>query len=876
MNYIVIHLRCKSIYPMNKNILYFIFFISLLFCSACKKEKNVGQPMITPGVETVNVKDVTAGSCIVEVRTTGTDVFHSREMGVMVSTNKQPDPKNGDRYDLDGDLMCFSLKVTGLKASTTYYCRAFLLGDGIYYYGEIKSFTTQSFSANVTTLEADDITYKSALLQGKVNLDNDVSDAEGWFFYSEQETDVAGIVSNGKKILATYREDNTFAANLTEISSHKTYHYVACAKLQGKECLGEPMSFVTKEIQASLQLAEPQVKSIKEIIIEGKLNLGTPVDDISLFLLYNDGVVSDDSVALLEANTIIPIEAVGEDGTFKLSGTDFAPNSTYNIILAADLYDSTFFSSVRTFSTPDIEMSILTKNAENVTESRAELLGSLICPSEPILEKTVWFLTSEAGEDLNTLQEKGRKVKAELKDDGTTIYALDTVFTSNSTHYYVACADIQHKLLYGEIKSFTTLDFTSSTETLNASKVGVSFAILNGRLTINSTGQMKTKVSFRYSNKISEKEALISSGKEVVAEPATGGFFSTGVEKLDSDNIYYYVACSEVNGRKQYGDVVSFKTDAIEAETTTIPATGINKFSALIGGHLAVEGASAKQETFAWMLWSDQYRDIKTLKNLGHMKYVDIQNNGDFRLEISDLHPGTTYHYIACTKINDHEEYGEVLSFRSKDYEYTATPVDLGLSVKWASCDLGSVNPSERGPYYAWGETESKDNFDWNSYRWSRGNSYYVSKYCNNPTYGANRLNDGKLILDSSDDAASVRLKGTWHIPTQAEWNELMSNCAWVWTTLELGSGMSRVSGYRVTSKKTGNSIFLPASGWYAYDEEEKKQVLYYVGEKLRYQSSSLDEDYPISNCSFYGSESGYGWNNYYRSAGVTVRPVCQ
>ena len=116
--------------------------------------------------------------------------------------------------------------------------------------------------------------------------------------------------------------------------------------------------------------------------------------------------------------------------------------------------------------------------------------------------------------------------------------------------------------------------------------------------------------------------------------------------------------------------------------------------------------------------------------------------------------------------------------------------VDLGLSVKWATCNVGASSPTEYGNYYAWGETTTK--------------SEYTKK--NSKTCG---ISMGDISGNSSYDAARTNWGGSWRLPTKAECQELLDNCKSEWTTV------SGVRGRRFTSKKNGRSIFLPAAGYH-------------------------------------------------------------
>ena len=214
--------------------------------------------------------------------------------------------------------------------------------------------------------------------------------------------------------------------------------------------------------------------------------------------------------------------------------------------------------------------------------------------------------------------------------------------------------------------------------------------------------------------------------------------------------------------------------------------------------------------------------------------------------------------------------------------------VDLGLSVKWATFNVGATAPVEYGDYFAWGETEpyyedgyyAQENpqahwkegytagYAWSNYKYCNGSYNTLTKYCGNSNYGYNGFTDTKTTLDPEDDVAHVKWGGDWRMPTQAELDELSNtdNCTWTWTTL------NGVNGYLVTSKKSGHegaSIFLPAAG-YRYDTR-----LDYVGSSGNYWSSSLSTGNPNGAWGVYFNSDLRDTYSYGRVSGQSVRPVC-
>ena len=125
--------------------------------------------------------------------------------------------------------------------------------------------------------------------------------------------------------------------------------------------------------------------------------------------------------------------------------------------------------------------------------------------------------------------------------------------------------------------------------------------------------------------------------------------------------------------------------------------------------------------------------------------------------------------------------------------------VDLGLSVNWATCNVGADKPEGYGGYYAWGELEEKDNYIVENYKFYESDDYHhINKYNSNSFDGKDGFTDDKMILDPEDDVAHVKWGGKWRMPTAEEWEELMEDCAWKWVEV---NGMG---GYRISGKKPG------------------------------------------------------------------------
>jgi len=214
--------------------------------------------------------------------------------------------------------------------------------------------------------------------------------------------------------------------------------------------------------------------------------------------------------------------------------------------------------------------------------------------------------------------------------------------------------------------------------------------------------------------------------------------------------------------------------------------------------------------------------------------------------------------------------------------------VDLGLSVEWGECNIGANAPWDNGMYFAWGETipfgyidTSNENnhqysgsfykchYNYYSYKWYSGKDsispaiiFYplFSKYSIYNDLINKKYYDGLRILEDVDDAAKKILGEKWRMPTQVEMQELIDNCIWKWTQY------NNTLGYYVISKRNGNSIFLPVTGYIINDKNENIDCGHYWSKTLSYDDLTAE--------SLLINETSYQISGRSRILGNVIRPV--
>lgn len=175
--------------------------------------------------------------------------------------------------------------------------------------------------------------------------------------------------------------------------------------------------------------------------------------------------------------------------------------------------------------------------------------------------------------------------------------------------------------------------------------------------------------------------------------------------------------------------------------------------------------------------------------------------------------------------------------------------VDLGLSVKWARCNIDANSPEEIGSYFAWGETTTKTEYS---------ESNYFDK-----SYSKFKNSGKETICGTSNDIATKRLGKNWQMPTKNQIHELVNNLEWSYTKI---NGIEVLEGVA----SNGNSIIFPITGMYAGSSIQSKSQGCYWGGELH---ANANDNSKASMLSFFKGQAPRS-SNYYRYEGMAIRPV--
>lgn len=283
------------------------------------------------------------------------------------------------------------------------------------------------------------------------------------------------------------------------------------------------------------------------------------------------------------------------------------------------------------------------------------------------------------------------------------------------------------------------------------------------------------------------------SGTKVSGTLSEDGSVSTALTGLTVGQTYYYCTFVTLQSKlTMYGEVKSFVTT--DSEIATADAA-VKDYTVTLGGTVDIPSEDKVVKGVKISL------DKEAVKS-GRLYTAESEGNS-YNITISGLIPGKTYYYVSYAQVNAEEKYGEVKEFTVAEAQQEVEFVDLGLSVEWATVNVGATKPEEVGGLYGFGD----------------------KTLFNVSTQAADYIDTD--IRNTENDLAAMYIPGAY-TPSQTQMQELVDN-----TTVELTS-VDGVAGYRFTAAN-GKSIFLPLTGTRTGSEISDADVL------AAYWTSSVD-----------------------------------
>ena len=660
-----------------------------------------------------------------------------------------------------------------LQANTIYYVRAYAKNSIGMAYSEEIMFTTLALP-EVETNDITDIQLTSALLHGTLLFNgNDTATIKGFCWSEGAEPTI-----NDEHILIDTIE-NTFSYLLSNLKDETRYYVRAYAQNKIGISYGDVITFMTASAMvptvSTMNVYDIDYHSAKvrvNVISDG----GADVTERGLYYSIQD--------------TLVYIHYPGDTGTgeFTMIMTNLTDSTIYNVRAYAVNKKGYGYGEPLSFMTKGYEYPTVTTSAPtNISYTSATVGGDVASAGgAEITERGICYATTQNPTINDT---KIRTTK------GIGSFSIDLTNLTDTTIYYVRAYAINRKgISYGEQMSFTTKGYkipmikTFAPTNISYASVTVGGEVIDdGGLEISEHG-----VCYSLTLNPTVEDMKVISDEEL-------GAFSIDLTGL-SDSATYYVRAYAINDKGiGYGENVSFTTKKynLPTVTTTIP-TNISYTSATVGGTIISNGGFEIIEQGICYATS-------TNPTVSEGKIIAESSSNTFVVNLVGLPNGATYYVRAYAINNKGISYGNEVSFTTLAYfgeENGHQWVDLGLSVKWATMNIGASSSTAAGSSFAWGEVEPKTIYNWSTYKWCNGLPTTLTKY---NTDSVNGFVDNKTVLELSDDAAAVNWGSDWRMPTEAEINELLTKCTW-----------SKSSQFWKVIGPNGNSILIPIGNYWS------------------------------------------------------------
>ncbi len=684
-------------------------------------------------------------------------------------------------------------------------------------------------SVLIVTGDACDVTSNSARVTMNVNL----SLAGNYSSYN------AGIVfgtgSNLSRLSDTVYEiardkngnpdtSGSYEFELAGLMANTTYRYMAFAEFDGKEECGEVKSFTTSSINLSTDKMVDLGLSVKW----AGWNVGAsrPEEFGDYFSWgetkpkdsywqddYKYGVVNkygtDDVIYKYNVR-----EEYGDvDGRTRLSATD----------------DAAYVNWGSDWRMP-------------TDEEKTELLANTVHTEYVLNDVPGWLFTSKINGVSIFFPATGVKEQLNTSFVGEeTIFWTSTLRSNDPRMAYVACNWIENSELLHE----AGFEMDPTAESFHLSKwryFGLPVRAVSGSPIPDDSYTLvthpaeditpfsvKVKVSITPAANAAEFGLLYTNwddtpllpGQAYSAAADAGGVVL--VQGLLADRTYRACAYAIVDGVKYYGNEIEFHT----GEMITLEALGVEEVtsgSAKMNGKVGdIESIRAKGVDIQCGIAYDK-TDYGYSSLTGESSHLTLVPDEDGRISGTavGLSSHTEYYYRAYLKVGDSYYFSSNYTKFTTSYPSLDKWVDLGLSVMWASWDIGAESGADKtGDVFAWGETQAKEYYESANYKWRDGNNK-MTKYVTDPRYGTV---DNLTVLEACDDAASAAwgMQGA-RIPTKEEFDELLTECT---ITKEFYMSNERVK----FTGPNGNFIYLNngTEYWTASLDEEDNTNAHHV-----------------------------------------------
>ena len=558
----------------------------------------------------------------------------------------------------------YSINLTDLQNSTTYYYCSYMKMGKKYKTGQIKSFSTRDIDSGLITGEATDITLTSATLNGISEIVNlyplNYTIRQG-FLYSSNEDDLINGNNywSGIKTIDAVVKGNVLTAEIKELQPNSTYYYCVYATIDNTTLKGQVKMFTTSSTDNVLITKPATEITFNSATLNGTTNLSNVYKNGTKQISYNFRYSTNKNSLTQESyysSNYASVSPSQNGNSLVASINNLKDNTTYYYCVEANIDGTHLVGEIMSFTTHAIDSSIEKLDATNITLNSAKLTATV---NKNCGDDT--HFAFHISKDNSNVTSSSNRINATFKVENNKIQIQTDIdhLQDNTTYYYCLAMTMKTgQTIYSQLKSFSTYRKTDYLKTEDATDVTTTTAVVNGKGNLESLYQSSITYYIYYS-KYQNMTSILT--KQCVK---AGNNLQAEISDLSKETTYYYCIAAIIDRLEIRGEVKSFITKGDADYFSTGDAGNITLTTAKIHAISSLSSLYPADAISYRVQYSTNKENVKTANSItAPLDKIKLETT------LTGLAINTTYFYCCFANAGGAEFYGDIKSFKTLSAE---------------------------------------------------------------------------------------------------------------------------------------------------------------------------------------------------------------